>query len=204
MEIFAFQVTPFAENCYVLKDGGEAIIIDPGEAPQELFDAVADSKVTMVFNTHCHIDHCAGNAAVLKKIDAPLVCHKDAVPMLEHISEQGSMFGFEVEPSPKPDRFVEEGDTITVGNVTMTVAYTPGHAPGHVSLIGDGFVFDGDVLFNGSIGRTDLPGGDMEVLMNSIKEKLLVLPDDTVVLSGHGPKTTIGAERHINPFLQGL
>ena len=113
------------------------------------------------------------------------------------------MFGVRVPASPDPDRFINEGDTIDIGGATLKVFHTPGHAPGHVVLVGDGFVIAGDTLFAGSIGRTDLPGGDYDTLIRAIKEKLLVLPDDTVVYSGHGPATTIGAERRSNPFLVG-
>lgn len=204
MEILTFEMTPFMENCYVLKDQGEAIIVDPGEGTAELKAAVGDCKVIMIFNTHCHIDHAGGNAEMVRATGAPLVCHADDLPMLRGLRQQGMLFGVAVESSPDPDRFVAEGDTIQVGSVTMKVFHTPGHALGHVILVGDGFVLGGDVLFAGSIGRTDLPGGSYEQLMDSIRTKLLPLPDDTIVYSGHGPATTIGHERKHNPFLTGL
>jgi hydroxyacylglutathione hydrolase len=204
VEMLTFQLSPVVTNCYVLKEGGEALIIDPGEPAEELLASVADAKVTMVFNTHCHFDHSAGNAGVIAATGAPLVCHQEAVPMLQAMEMQGQMFGVPITASPDPDRLVEEGDTITVGSTSFEVLYTPGHAPGHVVLVGDGVVFGGDVLFAGSIGRTDLPGGDHELLLESIKTKLLPLPDETVVYSGHGPPTTIGQERASNPFLIGL
>lgn len=204
MEIQTFLMTPFAMNCYVIKDGGEALVIDPGEATKELKAAVADSKVTMIFNTHCHIDHSGGNAGMVAATGAPLVCHRDDLPLLRALTQQGMMFGVAVEPSPEPDQFVEEGDVVMVGSVALKVLHTPGHAPGHVVLVGDGFVIGGDVLFNGSIGRTDLPGGDYDTLIESIHTKLMPLPDDTVVYCGHGPATTIGRERATNPFLRGL
>ena len=124
--------------------------------------------------------------------------------MLKQVPEQGEKYGMKIEESPEPDRFLDEGDSVSVGSVTMTVVNAPGHAPGHIALVGDGFVIGGDVLFAGSIGRTDLPGGDYDVLMNSIKTKFLTLPDDTVVYCGHGPATTIGVERQTNPFLVSL
>lgn len=204
MEIQTFLMTPFAMNCYVIKDGGEALVIDPGEATKELKAAVADCKVTMIFNTHCHIDHSGGNAGMVAATGAPLVCHRDDLPLLRALTQQGMMFGVAVEPSPEPDQFVEEGDEVKVGGVALKVLHTPGHAPGHVVLVGDGFVIGGDVLFNGSIGRTDLPGGDYDTLIESIHTKLMPLPDDTVVYCGHGPATTIGRERATNPFLRGL
>ncbi len=204
MELLSFEMTPFMMNCYVLKDGGEALVIDPGEATAELKQCVADDTVTMIFNTHCHIDHSGGNAGMVAATGAPLVCHEADLPLLQALEQQGVMFGYPVEPSPDPDQFIKEGDTVTVGSVTMKVLHTPGHAPGHVVLVGDGFVIGGDVLFNGSIGRTDLPGGDHEQLLQSIKTKLLPLPDETIVYCGHGPATTIGKERASNPFLRGL
>ncbi|MBI2422488.1 MAG: MBL fold metallo-hydrolase [Candidatus Hydrogenedentes bacterium] len=204
LEVLSFEMTPFCENCYVVKDGGEAIVIDPGEASDELLDAVAGSKVVMIFNTHCHIDHAGGNAEMVRATGAPLVCHRADLPLLRGLVQQGAMFGYPVQPSPDPDRFIEEGDEIAVGAVSFKVLHTPGHAPGHVVLVGDGLVIGGDVLFAGSIGRTDLPGGSYEQLLHSIKTKLLPLPDSTIVYSGHGPATTIGAERAGNPFLVGL
>ena len=204
MDILSFVTTPYAENCYVLKEGDEAMVIDPGEAIPELLEALEGLTVKTVVNTHAHIDHVGGNAEIVRRTGAELVCHKDSVEMLEHVSMQGSMMGYQVEDSPKPDRFLEEGDTLDVGETSLKIVHVPGHAPGHIALVGEGFVIGGDVLFAGSIGRTDLPGGDMNTLLESIKEKLLTLPDDTVVLSGHGPSTTIGDERRMNPFLASL
>jgi len=201
LEILEFTLTPFMMNCFVLKDGGEAIVIDPGEATPELKAAVADSDVKMIFNTHCHIDHVGGNAEMVEATGAPLVCHAADLPLLRSVAQQGMMFGVSVPPSPEPDRLIEEGETITIGSVDLKVVHTPGHAPGHVVLVGDGFVFGGDVLFQGSIGRTDLPGGSFDQLIQSIKTKMLTLPDETIVYCGHGPATTIGAERAGNPFL---
>ena len=201
MEILSFPVTPFYTNCYVIKDSGEAIVVDPGEATGALVNAVADTNVTMVFNTHCHCDHSGGNAELVRLTGAPLVCHQAELPLLQTLCEQGRMFGVPFSPSPEPDRFVEHGDTVNVGNAQFEVRHAPGHSPGHVVLVGDGVVIAGDVLFAGSIGRTDLPGGSMTQLLNSIRHQLLTLPDETVVYCGHGPATTIGEERVSNPFL---
>lgn len=203
MEIITLPLTPFMTNCYVLKDGGEALIVDPGEGAQELKDAVAGSKVTMIFNTHCHVDHCGGNADMVAHTGAPLVCHEKELTLLRAIDQQGAMFGVSFPPSPEPDQLIEEGDEITVGSETLQVLLAPGHSPGHVVLAGDGFVIAGDVLFAGSIGRTDLWGGNHQQLIDAIKTKLLPLPDETIVYSGHGPPTTIGRERASNPFLAG-
>ncbi len=201
LEIMVFPVTPFYTNCYVLKEGDEAIVIDPGEATPELKKCLAQCHVTMVFNTHCHCDHSGGNAEIVALTQAPLVCHQAELPLLSTLSEQGRMFGVYFPPSPPPDRFIEHGDTITLGSVTLQVRHTPGHSPGHVVLITNGIALVGDVLFAGSIGRTDLPGGSMRQLLQSIREQLLDLPDTTIVYSGHGPATTIGEERRSNPFL---
>jgi glyoxylase-like metal-dependent hydrolase (beta-lactamase superfamily II) len=201
VEILSFVMTPFSENCYVILDGGEAMVIDPGEPAQELFKALEGHRVTTLVNTHAHIDHVGGNAAVKQRTGAEFVCHADAADMLPSVPAQGRMFGVSVAPSPAPDRLIAEGDTLRVGEVELRVVDVPGHAPGHIALVGDGFVISGDVLFAGSIGRTDIPGADFSQLMESIRTRLLTLPDDTVVLSGHGPATTIGAERDTNPFI---
>ena len=201
MEIRTFVTTPFSENAYVLSDGGEAMVIDPGEATDELLDAIEGLRVTTLVNTHAHIDHVGGNAEIKRRTGAEFVCHADAREMLASVPVQGRMFGMTVEPSPDPDRLIGEGDALQVGSVTLKVVDVPGHAPGHIALVGDGFVISGDVLFAGSVGRTDLFGGDTDQLMDSIRTKLLPLPDETVVLSGHGPPTTIGVERESNPFI---
>lgn len=201
MRIDMLTMTPFYENCYVLTHGGETIVVDPGEANAEIKAALSGANVTMIFNTHCHCDHSGGNAELMKLTGAPLVAHEDDLPLLRSIAQQGQLFGVRVSPSPDPDRFIKEGDTVSIGGETLRVLHTPGHAPGHVVLVGDGFVIAGDTLFAGSIGRTDLPGGNYNQLIRAIKEKLLTLPDETVVYPGHGPATTIGEERRSNPFL---
>lgn len=201
MELLTFHLTPFVMNCFVIKDGGEAVVIDPGEVTPQLLRSVADVKVKMVVNTHCHCDHSGGNAALMKATGAPLAIHREELPLLQTLEQQGLMFGVPFPPSPDPDQYLEEGDVITVGSVSLKVLHTPGHSPGHIVLASDGFVLAGDVLFAGSIGRTDLPGGSYAQLLNSIGTKLLTLPDDTIVYCGHGPETTIGRERATNPFL---
>ncbi len=201
MEILSFPVTPFYTNCYVVKDSGEAIVIDPGEATPALAASVTDCDVKMVFNTHCHCDHSGGNAEMVKLTGAPLVCHEADLPLLQTLCEQGRMFGVPFSPSPDPERFVAHGDIVQVGDIRFEVRHAPGHSPGHVVLVADGVVIAGDVLFAGSIGRTDLPGGSMGQLLNSIEQQLMTLPDATVVYCGHGPNTTIGEERMSNPFL---
>lgn len=196
-------MTPFMENCYVIEDAGKAIVIDPGECNEQLLSAIKSLDVTRIINTHCHIDHVGGNAGVKEATGAPLSCPEGEVVLLQNIEQQGSMFGMQVPPSPDPDSFIQAGDVVEVGGVRLDVRSAPGHSPDHIVLVGDGFVIGGDVLFQGSIGRTDLPGGNYETLIHSIKTQMLTLPDETVVYSGHGPETTIGVERATNPFLQG-
>lgn len=197
-------MTPFFMNCFVLREGDEALVVDPGEVTPELLRAIEGSTVRAIVNTHAHCDHCGGNAELIRLTGAPLLLHRDDLPLLRIVDQQGLMFGVPFPPSPDPDRFVEEGDTLEIGGETLRVIHAPGHSPGHIVLQGNGFVIGGDVLFAGSIGRTDLPGGDSRRLMDSIRTKLLSMPDDTVVYCGHGAATTIGEERRTNPFLVGL
>jgi len=204
VEVLAFAITPFVENCFVVKDSGEALVIDPGEAAPSVLRAIEGCKVRAIVNTHCHCDHCGGNAALKQQTNADLLIHKAELPLLHAMDMQGQMFGVPVTASPDPDRFLNEGDVVEVGGASLNVVHTPGHSPGHIALVGDGCIFGGDVLFAGSIGRTDLPGGDYHQLLESIRTKFLALPDETVVYTGHGPATTIGTERTSNPFLVGL
>jgi len=202
LEIQTFEMTPFMTNCYVVRDGGEALVIDPGEGTPELLAALSGAHVTAIVNTHCHIDHSSGNGALKAATGAPLAIHAADLPLLRGLTHQGMMFGVPCEPSPEPDRFLEEGDAVRVGAFEFRVIHVPGHAPGHIALVMDGVAMVGDVLFAGSIGRTDLPGGNTAQLLDSIRMKLLTLPDDTAVYPGHGPQTTIGEERRYNPFLR--
>lgn len=204
MQIETFVVTPFFENCFVLKEDGEAVVVDPGEATPALLRSLDGCAVRLIINTHCHCDHCGGNAALVEKTGAPLAIHRAERPYLQAIEAQGRMFGCYFPPSPEPTRFLEDGDAITLGKSTLKVGLAPGHSPGHIVLVGEGFVIAGDVLFAGSVGRTDLPGGNYSDLLESIRTRLLTLPDETVVYCGHGPATTIGKERRSNPFLVGL
>lgn len=201
MDVLSFPVTPFMSNCFVLRSGGQSLVVDPGEATPQVLDAMRDAQVVGIVDTHGHCDHCGGNAALVEATGAPLMCHEADAPLLATIAQQGVMFGVPFDESPEPDRLLADGDTLTVGEETLRVLHVPGHSPGHIALAADGFVLAGDVLFSGSIGRTDLPGGSYRQLLASIRDNLLVLPDDTVVHCGHGPSTTIGAERRSNPFL---
>jgi len=205
----AFEVSPFAENCYVCHDGGEAVLIDPGTVTAEERDRVGDYVarnglvVRHLLLTHAHIDHIFGCAHFAQLYGMTWEMHPDDLPLLDNAELQARMFGVPLERPPAPDASLAEGDEVRFGSAVWRVLHTPGHSPGSVSFYdaANGFVIGGDVLFQGSIGRTDLWGGSTETLLDSIREKLLGLPDDTVVYPGHGPETTVGVERRTNPFL---
>ncbi len=209
MLIQVFEAGPVATNGYVVADrhGGQALIID---APQGVAAAMAEqarqwkSPVACLINTHAHWDHFWDNAEILRLTKARFGIHADSALLLR--VPQAKMFGIEEEIEPSvPDFFLEEGRELSVGELRFEILHCPGHCPGSVALFErrERVVFVGDVLFAGSVGRTDFPGGDYEALMYSIRKKLLPLGDDVRVLSGHGPATTLGCERQTNPFLTG-
>jgi glyoxylase-like metal-dependent hydrolase (beta-lactamase superfamily II) len=196
----------FQENCYLVADPetGEAAMVDPGE-DSDAFLAELDRRgwrLTAIWLTHAHLDHVVGVGAVHQATGAPIWLHPADRPLYQQMPQQGLWFGMRLPPPPPPQHELADGQQLRVGGVSFAVVETPGHSPGSVSLVGPGVVLSGDALFAGSIGRTDLPGGDYPTLIRSIRDRLLTLPDDTVVLSGHGPETTIGRERATNPFLQ--
>lgn len=199
-------VGPIQTNCYLAgcAETREGVVIDPGEEPERILAEIRTLGLTIkyILNTHAHFDHILANGPLVKATGAPLALHPLDLPLLRQNGGAG-LFGFDAPPSPEPDLLLAEGDTFSFGTHTFQVLFTPGHTPGHVSFYEEkaGVIFDGDVLFAGGIGRTDLPGGDYETLMASINHKLMVLPDETVVCSGHGPVTTIGRERAGNPWL---
>ena len=207
MKVHAFTLGPLQSNSYLCADEAtrEGLLFDPGMESEPVAEALARERLTLtaIINTHGHFDHVFGNAYFKAKTGAPLLMHRADLDLVKRLEEQSLYFGFRATPSPAPDRFLEEGDEIRVGGTRLTVLHTPGHSPGGICLVTDGTAFVGDTLFAGSIGRTDLPGGSAETLLTSIREKLLTLPDDTVIYPGHGPATTIGHERRHNPFLTG-
>lgn len=203
-------VPPFMKNGFVL--GCEAtrqgVVIDPGDDVDLLLAAVDQHglAITAILLTHAHLDHVTGVARAKDALGVPVWLHEADHPLYENVVQQGAMFGFRVDPQPAVDRFYTDGQVIEVGELRLTVRHTPGHCPGGVCLALAGtpqILFVGDTLFAGSIGRTDLPGGDTATLMRSIRDVLYAFPDDTVVLSGHGDKTTIGREKRTNPFVRG-
>jgi glyoxylase-like metal-dependent hydrolase (beta-lactamase superfamily II) len=202
-------VGPFQENCYVVGDqeSGVGAIIDPGDEAARIAMAVEKTGLDIgsIIVTHAHIDHVGAVATLTDEYSCPVLMHAEAEPMLEGLPTQAMMMGVRFGKLPTVDRYVGDDDVLEVGDLRLRSLYTPGHAPGHLAfyLQGEGLVLSGDALFAGSVGRVDLPGGSMEVLMQSIEERLLTLPDETVVYPGHGPRTTIGNERTSNPFLRG-
>ena len=198
------EVGPIMANCFILgcEETREAVVIDPGDDAPEILSELADArlKIKYILNTHGHFDHVGANKKLKEATNAPILIHKADAPMLPALSAHARMFGLSAENSPEADRFIEDGDLISFGKITLKVLHTPGHTPGGVSFYTDGKVFVGDTLFAGSIGRTDFPGGDYDTLIASIQKKLFPLGDDVVAYTGHGPETTIGREKRFNPF----
>ncbi len=210
INVACLTFNPFSENTYVLWDETqECIIIDPGcydaDEETELAEFISNNnlKPIRVVLTHAHIDHVLGNKFVMEKYDIPLQLHKKEQDGLKQAPIYGTMWGINMVPSPEPSTFLDENDKITFGKSKLDIFFTPGHSSGSISLYSneDNFVISGDVLFRLSIGRTDLPGGDFDTLITSIKTKLFTLPDGVKVYSGHGEPTTIGYEKQHNPFL---
>jgi hydroxyacylglutathione hydrolase len=196
------------ENCYLLvdEDAGRCVLVDPGAEGERLVAAVRASgaELEAVWITHAHVDHIGGVAAVKRAWDVPLFLHPADAPLWSAAAMQAAAYGLPFEALPPPDRALADGDTLRVGSLGFTVLHTPGHAPGHCVLHGHGVAFAGDLLFAGSIGRTDLAGGDHDAMMRSLRDVVLPLPDSTLVLTGHGPATTMRRERTTNPYLRGL
>jgi glyoxylase-like metal-dependent hydrolase (beta-lactamase superfamily II) len=202
-------VGPFQENCYVLGDeaSGVGAVVDPGDEAARIAMAVEQTglEIGSIILTHAHIDHVGGVTALVDEYACPVLMHAEAEPMLEQLPTQALMMGLRFGKVPTVDRHIGEGETLEIGDLRLRPLYSPGHAPGHLAFYieDEGLVLSGDALFAGSVGRVDLPGGSMEVLMRSIEERLMTLPDETRVYPGHGPQTEIGSERATNPFLQG-
>ena len=209
MIVEMLTVGPFQENCYVVGDevSGEGALVDPGDEATRIALAVEQTglEIGQIIITHAHIDHVGAIASLAAEYVCPVLMHEEAEAMLKTVPQQAMMMGLRFGQVPKVDRHVADEEVLEVGSLRLRSLYTPGHAPGHLAFLveGEEVVFSGDALFAGSVGRVDLPGGSMEVLMRSIEDRLMPLPDDTRVLSGHGPETTIGRERMTNPFLRG-
>lgn len=209
LKVQSFAFNPFQENTYILFDEtNECVIIDPGCSDDDENDVLTSfiekNKLTvkLLLNTHCHVDHVLGNYFVKEKFKVPFLMHQADLPVLKAVKAYAPNYGFFQYTEAEPDTFLIEGDTVRFGNQSMRVLFVPGHAPGHVAFYDEKnqIVIGGDVLFYNSIGRTDLPGGNYEQLIDSIHQKLFTLPDDVTVYPGHGPETTIGIEKKTNPF----
>jgi hydroxyacylglutathione hydrolase len=200
------QVNITQTNCYIVgcEETREGVIIDPGGHPGRILRALEESGLgaRYILNTHCHFDHMQANAEIVVATGASLALHPAELPLLR-AKGGASLFGMPGEESPPPDIELENGQVLKVGTLRFQVLHTPGHSPGGVTfyLAEEGMAFDGDVLFAGGVGRTDLPGGNWDALMRSIREVLFTLPDETVLYPGHGPETTVGQEKAHNPWL---
>ena len=210
MILLGMEVGQLGTNCYIVgcEETREAAVIDPGGDALKILKFLERNnlKLTHIINTHGHIDHIGGNRALKDQTQAELIIHEEDASMLTSAGRNLSLFSGMVMSGPAADRTVKEGDKIKVGNtVVLEVIHTPGHTPGGMSLKlevdGKNILFVGDTLFNGSIGRTDFPGGAYRQLIESIQQKIMVFPDETEVYPGHGPGTTVGFERKSNPFL---
>ena len=208
LHIRSFVSQAFAQNAYVVwRDGGSAVAIDPGAEADAMADFLSAEGLwcEAILLTHAHLDHVEGVATLVGRTGAATYMHPDDTPLYERVVEQGIAFGYRVDPQPPIDHRLADGQSLDFGGTRFTVTHVPGHAPGHVMFHDpeSKTAIVGDVIFAGSIGRTDLPGGNLATLMTSIRSRVLTLPDDTVLYTGHGPETTVKRERETNPFLIG-
>ncbi|MEW6096978.1 MAG: MBL fold metallo-hydrolase [bacterium] len=203
--IHKLVVGPIQSNCYILTGGDEAIVIDPGGDAHLILNKLNElnGKLIYIINTHGHIDHIGANKKIKDATGAKILIHKkDAFMLTDSVSNLSAFFSEETISSTPADRLLEDGDYIQTSNLKLKVIHTPGHTEGGICLLGDGFVFTGDTLFESGIGRTDFPGGSCKTLIDSICKHLLVLKDETIIYPGHGRISTIGIERKNNPFLK--
>ncbi|HZN56052.1 MAG TPA: MBL fold metallo-hydrolase [Candidatus Polarisedimenticolaceae bacterium] len=205
LEILVFTYGPFAENTYVVvgPGGRSAMVVDPGIGSEPVLDVLRERRLAcaLIVNTHGHLDHVAGNAAFHRATGAPIAIHAADLPLLENVRLQASLYGLAAEDSPAPGLELVEGAPLPFDGTAFEVIHTPGHTPGGVCLRRGSQMLVGDTLFRGSVGRTDLPGGDWDTLVASIRGKLFALPDDVACYPGHEGETTIGRERRTNPFV---
>ncbi|MDC0948025.1 MBL fold metallo-hydrolase [Gammaproteobacteria bacterium] len=211
LDYHIIPVTPLEQNCSLLtcQASGESAIVDPGGDVEVILKAIKEQNadVRQILITHCHFDHVGGVAALARALGVPVVgSHQDDQPLIDALPQFAAMFGIDPPESFTPDRWLREGDTVTIGEQTLNVHFCPGHAPGHVIYVAKAsrLAIVGDVLFDGSVGRTDLPMSDPQALLDSLRRHILPLDDDITFLPGHGPRSTIGEQRRRNPFLQQL
>ena len=192
-------------NCYLLacEETRKGIVVDPGDDIDAILQLIAnnDLDIVEIVATHGHFDHIGRVASLKEKTGAPFAIHKADLFMVKGLADIAAFLGFQTDPPPAVERFIDEGDTIAFGRETLNVLHVPGHAPGNIALTWPGHAIIGDTVFAGSIGRTDLEGADLQTLMHSIRTKILTLPGDTILHPGHGPTTTVDREKRINPFL---
>ncbi len=204
IEYKTIQVGALETNCYVIfNEENSAIILDPGGEGEKISLFIEEKKLRplMIINTHGHADHCGANKFLKEKYSIPILLHRDDIEILNSFENQFIFPLMGGNPSPNPDKFLKDGDFIEFGETSLKIIHTPGHTPGSISIFADGILFSGDLIFSGSVGRTDLPGGSWNQLINSIKNKILTLSDETIILPGHGPSTTVKEERENNPFI---
>jgi len=196
-------IGPLENNCYIIADEPTraAFIVDPGDEPDRILDLISENRLIprYIICTHGHFDHIAVISDITQKTDIRIVLHKDDLELYRNVKKQAAMWGYDIDSLPDPDLFVKDGDAITIGALEFLVLHTPGHSPGGICVFGQGIVITGDTLFAGSVGRTDLYGGNIEKLKKSFK-RLMSLPENTKVLPGHGPETTIRKEKVDNFF----
>ncbi len=210
LNIKSIVVGPLWVNSYIVwdSDTGEGILVDPGDEGKKLINIIKKNTINIrsIIITHGHFDHIKDADYVSTAIKAPVLLHRAELPFIEHVAEQSIMFGFPPVKPPHIDSYLEEGDHINIGAFSFDVHHTPGHSPGSIILHSrsEGIAIVGDLIFYESVGRTDLPGGDYETLLMSIRNRILSLPDDTRILSGHGEETTVGHEKVYNPFITGV
>lgn len=208
MHIQTLVVGPFQANCYLLEfpQSGNVLLIDPGDESEVITARLSSRKAdpTMALLTHGHLDHIAGLSGLIRHYRLPILLHSADLALYQKLKEQGRWFGLTFSDPPPVTRCLEDGEEIVSDPIRLRVLHTPGHSPGGVcySIPEEKLLFSGDTLFAGSIGRSDLEGGDEELLLSSIRQKILSLPDETRVFPGHGPETTVGRERRNNPYLR--
>jgi hydroxyacylglutathione hydrolase len=207
LHVTAMEVGPLAENTYIVAHpaSGKAAVVDPGEEAEEILRRLSAGGLDLdkILLTHGHFDHVGGVRLLKARTGADVYLHPEEVDRMLGAPRQGAMFGLGVAEPPPPDVLVRDGDIIRLAEQEFRVLHTPGHTPGHVTFVAGEMAFVGDLIFAGSIGRTDLPGGSLEALLQSVREKIFTLPDETILLPGHGPATTVGEERRTNPFFTG-
>ncbi len=203
INVEVLEVGDFLTNCYLIHSDGKAIVIDPGDEAERIIELIDKHqvKVEKIILTHGHIDHIKALPAIREYTGAPVLIHQEDAGMLTQAKTNLSYYHDTAFTTKPADDLLIDGDEITLGNLTMKILHTPGHTPGGISILINNIAFTGDALFFGSIGRTDLPGGDHQTLLKAVNEKLLALPDDTKAYPGHGPATTIGHEKENNPWL---